>query len=208
MLLKSLHDVPSPRAAGRGNRRGELPCREPGTSSPHPSPPQVCGGEGENKVSQKARCAQFKGVHLTFWQDDEKQTVFVPSPRASGERVRERGTTWNVASQRGTWQASSPRPSPPQACGGEGDMQLEQKVGCAQFKVQGSKLKVRSPGPKSNLPTLLLCAPAFPRFRVEILTIVTAGDNSKSNNTQEAQPAPLPPNPPSSRATRTPSENS
>ncbi len=30
------------------------------------------------------------------------------------------------------WQASSPRPSPPQACGGEGDTQLVQKLRCAQ----------------------------------------------------------------------------
>ncbi len=33
--------------------------------------------------SQKLR----EGAHLTFWQDHEKQTFFVPSPRASGERL-------------------------------------------------------------------------------------------------------------------------
>ena|ERR1700678_2885752 len=66
----------------------------------------------------------------------------VADPRARGERVRERGT-------------SSPRPSPPQACGGEGDMQLGQKVRRAQAPnaaVPGSKKdrKARSPAPWSG----------------------------------------------------------
>src|ERR1700678_3308001 len=62
--------------------------------------------------------AAAPGAPLTFWQDCGPLPILMPSPRASGGRVRERGS-------------SSPRPSPPQACGGEGDMQLDQKLRCA-----------------------------------------------------------------------------
>jgi hypothetical protein len=33
-------------------------CRPLGTSSPQPSPPQVCGREGENAAAQKVGCAR------------------------------------------------------------------------------------------------------------------------------------------------------
>jgi excinuclease ABC subunit C len=46
-------------------------------------------------------------------QDGGQAAISMPSPRANGERVT--GT-------------SSPRPSPPQACGGEGEMQPDQKL--------------------------------------------------------------------------------
>jgi prepilin-type N-terminal cleavage/methylation domain-containing protein len=48
--LKSFSDVPALRAAGRGRRSA---VGHDGTSSPRPSPPQECGGEGENEVAQK-----------------------------------------------------------------------------------------------------------------------------------------------------------
>ena len=59
------------------------------------------------------------GAHLNFWQDCGHPPIFVPSPRASGERVRERGT-------------SSSRLSPPHACGGEGDIHVAQKVSASK----------------------------------------------------------------------------
>src|ERR1700678_3148542 len=59
--------------------------------------------------------AAAPGAPLTFWQDCGPLPILMPSTRASGGRVRERGS-------------SSPRPALPQACGGEGDMQLDQKV--------------------------------------------------------------------------------
>jgi excinuclease ABC subunit C len=66
-----------------------------------------------------------EGAHLTNWQDGGHPPISIPSPRDSGERDRERGT-------------SSPRPSPPQACGGEGDMQLDQKLKCARRESPGA----------------------------------------------------------------------
>ncbi len=53
--MNSQDAVPSPRAAGRGIGRGE-PRNTWQASSPLPSPPQACGGEGENNVSSNVRC--------------------------------------------------------------------------------------------------------------------------------------------------------
>jgi hypothetical protein len=49
--------------------------------------------------------------------------ISIPSPRASEERDRERGFL-NMA--------SSPRPFPPQVCGGEGEIQAAQELRCAR----------------------------------------------------------------------------
>jgi prepilin-type N-terminal cleavage/methylation domain-containing protein/prepilin-type processing-associated H-X9-DG protein len=58
-IQKSLEDIPSPRTAGRGVCTDE-------TSSPLPSPPQACEGEGENKVAQQVRCARHSDLAFTL----------------------------------------------------------------------------------------------------------------------------------------------
>src|SRR5579863_3685443 len=53
---------PRPAPPGRGLGRGERSSHETppkrSASSPRPSPPQVCGGEGEIQPTQKVRCAR------------------------------------------------------------------------------------------------------------------------------------------------------
>src|SRR5277367_1089892 len=68
IILSTSDSVHSPRRAGRGLGRGAL---EERTSSPPkqnnrwdappavlPSPPQVCGGEGDRRSYQKVKCAR------------------------------------------------------------------------------------------------------------------------------------------------------
>jgi len=77
--LSASDDVPSPRGnAGRGTGRGvrsvEPPPHEPpieqGASSPQPSPPQVCGGEGVERSCPKSEMRPWvrQSLFLTFFE--------------------------------------------------------------------------------------------------------------------------------------------
>jgi len=60
---------------------------------------------------------QFPSVAFVLYQFMKNCSLTFPSPRASGERDRERGFLK---------MASCPQPCPPQNCGGEGEIQAVQ----------------------------------------------------------------------------------
>jgi hypothetical protein len=67
----------------------------------------------------------LQSAHLSFWQRFGAGAIFHPlAPRQRGEG---QGEGYLLV-------ASSPRPSPPQACGGEGEIQTAQKLGCARLQ--------------------------------------------------------------------------